>query len=59
VKVSELNLWKFLIPAVGAILSWLLVPGENPEPLTIIGMVVITSSLIMFFITSKEKAKPQ
>ena len=49
VKVSELNLWKFLIPVVGAILSWLLVPGENPEWLTITGMVVITISLILFF----------
>lgn len=59
VKVSELNLWKFIIPAVGAILSWLLVPGENPELLTIIGMIVITSSLILFFLTSKDRAKRQ
>lgn len=49
VKVSELNLWKFIIPVVGAILSWLLVPGENPEWLTISGMVIITISLIMFY----------
>jgi drug/metabolite transporter (DMT)-like permease len=49
VKVSELNLWKFLIPVVGAILSWLLVPGENPEWLTIAGMIIISLSLIMFY----------
>ena len=49
VKVSELNLWKFIIPVVGAILSWILVPGEKPEWLTITGMVIITSSLIGFF----------
>jgi drug/metabolite transporter (DMT)-like permease len=49
VKVSELNLWKFIIPVVGAILSWLLVPDENPEWLTISGMVIITASLIMFY----------
>lgn len=52
VKVSELNLWKFIIPVVGAILSWLLVPGEHPEMLTIIGMVIITLSLILFFVNS-------
>jgi drug/metabolite transporter (DMT)-like permease len=52
VKVSELNLWKFIIPVVGAILSWLLVPGEHPEMLTIAGMIVITLSLILFFVTS-------
>ena len=49
VKVSELNLWKFIIPVVGAILSWLFVPGEKPEWLTITGMIIITSSLILFY----------
>ncbi len=49
VKVSELNLWKFIIPVVGAILSWLLVPGEKPEWLTVTGMIIITSSLILFY----------
>ena len=55
-KVSELNLWKFIIPIVGAILSWLLVPGEKPEWLTITGMIIITSSLVLFFRSSKEAA---
>ncbi len=49
VKVSELNLWKFIIPVVGAILSWIVVPGENPEWLTISGMIIITASLIVFY----------
>jgi drug/metabolite transporter (DMT)-like permease len=49
VKVSELNLWKFIIPVVGAILSWLLVPGEKPEWITITGMVIIVASLIGFY----------
>jgi len=54
VKVSELNLWKFLIPVVGAILSWMLVPDEHPEWITISGMIIITLSLIMFYINTKE-----
>jgi drug/metabolite transporter (DMT)-like permease len=49
IKVSELNLWKFIIPVMGAILSWLFIPNEHPEWLTISGMVIITSSLIMFY----------
>jgi drug/metabolite transporter (DMT)-like permease len=56
VKVSELNLWKFIIPVAGAILSWILVPGEKPEWLTIAGMVIITSSLIGFY---KNSNKPK
>jgi drug/metabolite transporter (DMT)-like permease len=54
VKVSELNLWKFIIPVVGAILSWLLVPGEHPEMLTFAGMIIITLSLVLFFVTSDK-----
>lgn len=56
VKVSELNLWKFIIPVVGAILSWLLVPDEHPELLTITGMIIITGSLIMFYWSAKRDA---
>jgi drug/metabolite transporter (DMT)-like permease len=57
VKVSELNLWKFIIPVVGAILAWLLVPGENPEWLTICGIIIITGSLILFFFNSREAGR--
>jgi drug/metabolite transporter (DMT)-like permease len=54
VKVSELNLWKFIIPVVGAILSWLLVPGENPEWLTITGMIITTGSLVLYYYSNRE-----
>jgi drug/metabolite transporter (DMT)-like permease len=59
VRVSELNLWKFIIPVVGAILSWILVPGEKPEWLTIAGMVIITASLIGFFRNGQGKIHTQ
>ena len=59
VKVSELNLWKFIIPVVGAVLSWLLVPGENPEWLTITGMLIITGSLAIFLLNMREEKAEQ
>ena len=49
VKVSELNLWKFILPVFGAILSWMIVPGENADWVTITGMLIISFSLIWFF----------
>jgi drug/metabolite transporter (DMT)-like permease len=49
VKVSELNLWKFITPCTGAILSWVVIPDEHPEWLTISGMIIITASLIVFY----------
>lgn len=54
VKVSELNLWKFIIPVAGAVLSWILVPDENPEWLTITGMIIITASLVFFYKNGKK-----
>jgi drug/metabolite transporter (DMT)-like permease len=47
VKVSELNVWKFLIPVSGAGLSWLLIKGEKPDWMTVTGMVVIAGSLLL------------
>ena len=56
VKVSELNLWKFITPVTGAVLSWLLVPNEHPEWLTISGMIIITVSLIVYYWNNKKIA---
>ncbi len=46
VKVSHINMWKFLIPVSGAILSWILVKNEKPDLISLVGMGVITLSLI-------------
>lgn len=45
VKVSELNMWKFIVPVTGCILSWLLVPCEKPDMPSIIGIVIIILAL--------------
>lgn len=47
VKVSELNVWKFLIPVFGALLSWIILPDEKAEFLSVSGMVFIGLSLIV------------
>jgi len=58
VRVSELNLWKFIIPVFGAILSWIIVPGEKPDWVTVTGMIIISLSLIWFFgFTAKREHK--
>lgn len=58
VRVSELNLWKFIIPVFGAILSWIIVPGEKPDWVTVSGMLIISLSLIYFFgVTGRRERK--
>ncbi len=46
VKVSILNIWKFLIPVSGAILSWIILPDESPDVVSVSGMILIASSLL-------------
>jgi drug/metabolite transporter (DMT)-like permease len=46
VKVSQLNIWKFLIPLGGATLSWILIPGEHPDLPTLSGMTLIILSIV-------------
>jgi drug/metabolite transporter (DMT)-like permease len=55
VKVSVLNTWKFLIPVSGAILSWLIIPEENPDITSIAGMTVIAASLFMLSFANKNQ----
>ncbi len=49
IKVSELNMWKFIIPLSGALLSWVILPEESPNLASILGMTLILSSLILYY----------
>lgn len=56
IKVSDLNLWKFLIPLFGALFSWILLPAENPQALTAAGMFIITLALVISGLLKRKKA---
>ncbi|MEX0987755.1 MAG: DMT family transporter [Bacteroidales bacterium] len=47
VVVSDLNMWKFLIPVSGAVLAWVILPDESPDLLSIIGMTITAITLII------------
>lgn len=57
IQPSELNMWKFIIPVFGAILSWLILPKETPDFIAIIGMSLVAISIIAFFIQKRRKSK--
>jgi drug/metabolite transporter (DMT)-like permease len=57
VLVSDLNVWKFLIPVSGAGLSWFIIPGESPEPSAVAGMVCIAVALIIPSIGKRTPVK--
>ena len=45
VKVSEVNVWKFLVPVTGCILAWIILPDESPGWASVAGIVIITAAL--------------
>ncbi len=55
IKVSELNIWKFLIPVFGAALSWIILTDEKPEIIALIGMLLIGLSLIVLNVNHVRK----
>ncbi len=54
VKVSELHIWKFIIPVVGVVLTWLMIEGESPNVSTVSGIIVISSAIIVLQLPTKR-----
>lgn len=48
-KVSSLNVWKFIIPLNGALLSWTLLSNDSPSALSFAGMVLIVVSIFLYY----------
>ena len=55
VKVSQLNLWKFIIPVFGAVFSWVFLPDESPGIFPVIGMICIAVSIVFFNVSDSRK----
>ena len=46
VVISTLNMFKFIIPVFGAILAWIFLPDEQPNTNSLIGILLISISLL-------------
>lgn len=57
VKVSLLNVWKFLIPVSGAVLSWIILEDEQPDYMSVMGMIVIAISLLALNYSNRRAMK--
>lgn len=55
VSVSGLNVWKFIMPVSGAILSWFLLPDESASWLQIGGMGLVAAGII---VSARSGPKP-
>ena len=55
VKLSTLNMWKFIIPVLGAVLSWIMLPNEHPTLIAIIGMALVGFSLVILNLNIRKR----
>ena len=58
IKVSKLNLWKFIIPLAGAVLSWIVLPDESPTLPSLIGMGFIIPGINIGQRESRDPVSP-
>jgi putative permease len=47
VRVVTLNFWKFLIPLLGSVFAWIVMPGECPTVVALLGMLLIVGALML------------
>lgn len=57
IKVSEISIWKFILPVLGAILAWIILPDEHPEWVVIVGMILVSLSLVVMYYKSGNGIK--
>ncbi len=57
VKVSELNILKFIIPVVGVVSSWWLLPDESPTWRAVIGILIISTSVVVLQLPTKKDSR--
>lgn len=48
-KVSDINMCRLINPILGAILSWVMIDEEHPTFSIVAGIIIIVSSLIIYF----------
>lgn len=49
VPVTTLSIWKFIIPVGGAVFSWIIIPGESPDLISLMGMGATAIAVLVFF----------
>ncbi len=54
IQVSEINIWKFLIPVFGAVLSWTMLKNEHPDLYSLLGMILIAVALVIMHLNIKK-----
>lgn len=53
--VSEMNVWKFIIPVAGAIWSWIFINNDSPSFFQFIGMLCVAFAIVFYYKEGRKK----
>ncbi len=57
VKLNDISVWNFLIPAMGAVLSWIFIEGDSPNLISIICLILVICSILISVLNFSKIAK--
>lgn len=55
-SLISMNIWKFIMPVTGGVLGWLIMPDDNPNIKTVVGMLVVALSFLIYYKPDKKKS---
>ncbi|MCY1151496.1 MAG: DMT family transporter [Sphaerochaetaceae bacterium] len=57
VKLNDISIWNFLIPAMGAVLSWIFIDGDNPNIISVICLILVICSILISVLNFSKLTK--
>jgi drug/metabolite transporter (DMT)-like permease len=57
-SLSEMAVWRFLIPLGGAVFSWIFLSGDTPALLSLGGVLLTALSIILFYREPRRTVSP-
>lgn len=53
-SLISMNIWKFIMPVSGGILGWVIMPNDSPNIKSIIGMLIVALSILVYYYKKKN-----
>lgn len=47
IRISSVVMWKFLIPSLGSVFSWLFIPEEKPEMVMVLAIAAVVAAVLL------------
>jgi len=53
-SLISMNIWKFVMPVVGGLLGWIIMPNDSPTVKAVLGMLIVALSIFIYYIKPRN-----